>query len=94
MAASTVEALRTVQKAARELCASCLSDEIADNAAILDDLIEVAENMVAIRHLSPDNEQLCLAALGELMTAVMVIAVFTGELSHRPVLFEAKASLN
>ena len=92
--AATVEALRTLQNQAAELCAQCLSDNIADNAAFLGDLIEVAENLAAIRHLSEDNEELYLRSMQELMTSVMIIAVFSSELSKRPVLFEAKASLN
>jgi hypothetical protein len=91
---AVIEVFRTLQNQAEELCAECLSGDIADNAAFLGDMIELAETMAAIRHLSRDNEELYQRALDELMASVMIIAVFSSELSKRPVLFEAKASLN
>jgi hypothetical protein len=94
MAARTVEVLRTLQKDAQELCLQCLSDHVADNAALLGDLIEVTATMAAIRQESAENERLYQASFQQLMAAVFLIAVFTGELAHRPVPFAVAASLN
>ena len=92
--AATVEVLRTLQDQAAGLCPQCLSGYVADNAALLGDLIEVTATMAAIRHDSAENEQLYQASFQNMMTAVFIIAVFTGELSHRPVPFAVAASLN
>jgi hypothetical protein len=92
--AATIEVLRYLQKQAAELCPRHLGDQVADNAAVLGDLIEIAETMTAIRHDSAEAEQLYQEAFQQVMTAVFIIAVFTGELSHRPVPFEVAASLN
>lgn len=92
--AATVEVLQTLQHYAGQLCEQCLSDHVADSAALLPDLIEVADTMSKIRDHSVENEELYQAALAELMTAVFTIAVFTGELSSRPVPFAITASLN
>jgi hypothetical protein len=92
--AATVEVLKTLQNDAAGLCPQCLSDCIADNAAILGDLIEIANTKAAIRQDSAEAEQLYQEAFQQVMTSVLVIAVFTGELSHRPVPFAVAASLN
>lgn len=92
--AATVEVLKALQQDARKLCPQCLSDHVADNAVLLGDLIEITANMAAVRQYSAENERLYQAAYQTMMTAVMVIAVFTGELSQRPVSFEIAASLN
>jgi hypothetical protein len=92
--AATVEVLKTLQQDARHLCPQCLSDHIADNAALLGDLIEITQTMAAIRRDSAENEQLYQAAFQNMMTAVLIIAVFTGELTTRPVPFAVAASLN
>ena len=83
-----------MQSQAAELCPECLSDYIADNAVLLGDLIEITDTMAAIRHDSAETEQLYQEAFQKLMAAVLVIAVFTGELSRRPVPFAVAASLN
>jgi hypothetical protein len=92
--AATVEVLKTLQSQAAELCPQCLSDHIADNAVLLGDLIEITDTMSKIREYSPENEQVYQAAFQELMASVLLIAVFTGELSQRPVPFAVAASLN
>jgi hypothetical protein len=92
--AATVEVLKTLQNEAAGLCPQCLSDNVADNAALLGDLIEITATMAAVRQDSAENEQLYQASFQKMMTAVFVIAVFTGELSHRPVPFAVAASLN
>jgi hypothetical protein len=92
--AATVGVLRTLQKEAAGLCPECLREHVADNSAVLGDLIEIADNMAAIRQTSPDNEELYQRAFREVMTAVMVIAVFTAELRNRPVPFAVAASAN
>ena len=92
--AATVEVLKTLQEQAAQLCPQCLSDHVADNAVLLGDLIEVTANVAAVRQDSAENEQLYQAAFQNMMTAVFVIAVFTGELSQRPVPFAVAASLN
>jgi hypothetical protein len=92
--AATVEVLRTLQKEAAGLCPECLHEHVADNAAVLGDLIEVAGNMAAIRQTSPDNEELYQRAFAELMSAVLITAVFTAELRKRPVPFAVAASAN
>jgi hypothetical protein len=92
--AATVEVLKTLQNEAAGLCPQCLSDHVADNAALLGDLIEITATMAAVRQDSAENEQLYQAAFQQMMTAVFVIAAFTGELAHRPVPFAVAASLN
>jgi hypothetical protein len=92
--AATVEVLKTLQQDAQELCPQCLSDHVADNAVLLGDLIEITAAMAAIRHHSAENERLYQASFQKMMAAVMVIAVFTGELARRPVPFAVAASLN
>jgi hypothetical protein len=92
--AATVEVLKNLQSQAAELCPQCLSDFIADYAALLDDLIQVTDTMASVREYSAENELVYQAAFQQMMTAVLVIAVFTGELSHRPVPFAVAASLN
>ena len=92
--AATVEVLKTLQKEAGKLCPQCLSDHVADNAALLGDLIAVTANVAAVRQDSGENEELYQAAFQQMMTAVFVIAVFSGELSSRPVPFAVAASLN
>jgi hypothetical protein len=92
--AATVEVLKTLQTQAAGLCPQCLSDHVADHAAFLGDLIEITASMAAVRQDSDENEQLYQAAFQKMMTAVLVIAVFTGELAHRPVPFAVAASLN
>jgi hypothetical protein len=92
--AATVEVLKTLQNDAAGLCPQCLSDYIADYAVLLADLIEIADTMAAIRQDSAEAEQLYQEAFQAMMTAVLVIAVFTGELSQRPVPFAVAASLN
>ena len=91
---ATIEVLRTLQKEAEGLCPACLHDHIADNAAVLGDLVDIAENMSAIRHTSPDNEELYQRAFAGLMSAVMITAVFSTELRKRPVPFAVAASAN
>lgn len=81
---ATIEVIRDLQKQAAGLCAECLRDCIAENAAVLDDLTGIAENMAAIRHTSSDNEELYQTATAEVIVAVAVIAVFTAELTKRP----------
>jgi hypothetical protein len=80
----TVEVLRNLQKEAAGLCPECLREHIADNTAVLGDLLDIAENMSAIRHSSFDNEELYQRAFAEVMAAVMITAVFTAELNKRP----------
>ena len=79
-----VEALRDLQKEAAGLCTECLRDHIEGNTEILGDLAGIAENMAAIRHTSFENEELYQTATAELTAAVMIIAVFTAELTKRP----------
>jgi hypothetical protein len=86
--------LKTLQSQAAELCPQCLGDYIADNAVLLGDLIKVTDIMTSVRQYSAENEQVYQAAFQQMMTAALVIAVFTGELSHRPVPFAVAASLN
>ena len=91
---ASVEVLRTLQKEAAGLCTECLREHIADNAAILGDLLDIADNMAAIRHSSPDNEELYQRAFAELMSAVLIIGVFTAELRKRPAPFAVAVSAN
>jgi hypothetical protein len=81
---SAIEALRDLQKEASELCTECLRDHIADNTAVLGDLADIAENMSAVRHTSFENEELFQRATAELISALMIIGVFTAELTKRP----------
>jgi hypothetical protein len=81
---SAIEAFRGLQKEAAELCTECLRDHIDGNTAVLGDLAEIAQNMAAIRHTSFENEELYQTATAELIAAVMIIAVFTAELTKRP----------
>jgi hypothetical protein len=92
--AATVEVLKTLQNQAAGLCPQCLSDCVADNAVLLAELIEIADTMAAIRQDSAEAEVLYQEAFQKMMAAVLVIAVFTGELSQRPVPFAVAASLN
>jgi hypothetical protein len=92
--AATVEVLKTLQNDAAKLCPQCLADCIADNAVLLGDLIEITDTMAAVREYSAENEQVYQAAFQELLTSALVIAVFTSELSKRPVPFAVAASLN
>jgi hypothetical protein len=92
--AATIELLRGFQKDAAGLCAVCLSDDIARNARVLGDLLDIAENMSAIRHTSSENEELYQKAFAEVMAAVMLIAVFSAEMTRRAVLFTAEPSVN
>lgn len=82
---ATIEVIRDLQKQAAGLCAECLRDCIAENTAVLDDLTGIAENMAAIRHTSFENEELYQTATAELIAAITIIAVFTAELTRRPV---------
>jgi hypothetical protein len=82
---ATIEAFRDLRKQAAELCTECLRDHIADNAAVLGDLSDIAENMAAIRETSFENEELYQTATAELIAAIMIIAVFTAELANRPI---------
>jgi hypothetical protein len=91
---ATVEVLKTLKGHAEQLCEQCLSDQVADSAALLFDLIEVTHTMSKVREYSPENEELYQAARGQMMMAVFVIAVFTAELTRRPVPFAIAASLN
>jgi hypothetical protein len=81
---ATIDAFRDLQKQAAELCTECLRDHIDGNTAVLGDLAGIAENMAAIRHTSFENEELYQTATAELIAAVMIIAVFTTELTKRP----------
>lgn len=81
---ATLEVLRDLQKEAAGLCAECLRDYIADNTAVLPDLIDIAENMSAVRHASFENEELYQTAIAGVMSAVMITAVFTAELGKHP----------
>lgn len=81
---ATIEVIRDLQKQAEGLCAECLRDSIAGNAAVLDDLTGIAENMAAVRHASFGNEELYQTATAEVIAAVAIIAVFTAELTRRP----------
>jgi hypothetical protein len=92
--APTVEVLKTLQNQAAELCPQCLSDYIADTAVLLGDLIKITDSMAAIRQDSAETEHQYQEAFQKMMAAVLVIAVFTGELSQRPVPFAVAASLN
>ena len=76
------------------MCPQCLSDCIADNAVLLGDLIEITDAMSAVRQESAENEHLYQVSFQQMMAAVLVIAVFTNELSTRPVPFAVAASLN
>jgi hypothetical protein len=92
--AATIEVLRYLQKQAAGHTPECLSDQIADNAAILVDLIETTETMTGIRSESAEAEQLYQEAFQQMMASVLLIAVYAGELSRRPVPFAVAASLN
>jgi hypothetical protein len=92
--AATIQVLRYLQTQAAGHTPKCLSDQIADNAAILGDLIEITETMAPISHESDEAEQLYQEAFQQMMASVLLIAVFTGELSRRPVPFAVAASLN
>jgi hypothetical protein len=81
---ATIEAFRDLHKQAAELCTECLRDHIAENTAVLSDLADIAENMAAIRHASFENEELYQTAMAGLMSALMIIGVFTAELTRRP----------
>ena len=93
--AATVEVLRTLQKQAAGLCPDCLREHIADNTAILADLLDIAENISAVRDSGPEAASLYERASAELMAAVMITAVFSAELARRPAeLTAVKASAN
>jgi hypothetical protein len=92
--AATIQVLRYLQKQAAGHTPECLSDQIADNAAILGDLIEITETMTGIRSESAEAEQLYQEAFQQMMASVLLIAVYTGELSRRPIPFAVAASLN
>lgn len=81
---ATIEAFRDLQKKAAELCTECLREHIDGNTAVLGDLSDIAQNMAEIRHTSFEDEELYQTAIAELISAVMIIAVFTTELSTRP----------
>jgi hypothetical protein len=87
--AVTVQILRDLQKEASGLCSECLHDAIAENSAILGDLIDIADNMAAVRHLCFANEELFQRSFSEVMSAVLIIAVLTAELGKRPTLLVA-----
>jgi hypothetical protein len=92
--AATIQVLRFLQTQAEGHTPECLSDQIADNAAILGDLIEITETMTGIRSESAETEQLYQEAFQQMMASVLLIAVYAGELSRRPVPFAVAASLN
>jgi hypothetical protein len=79
-----IEVIRDLQKQAAGLCAECLRDYIGENTAVLSDLADIAENMAAVRHASFENEELYQTATAELTSALMIIGVFTAELTRRP----------
>lgn len=80
----TIEIFRDLQKQAAELCTDCLRDHIEDNIAILGDLSDTAQNLDAIQHTSPENEELFLKAHSEFTAVLMTIATFTAGLVKRP----------
>jgi hypothetical protein len=90
----TVEVLRNLQKEAAGLCPECLREHIAENAAVLGDLLDIAENMAAIRHSSFENEELYQRAFSEALSAALITGVFTAELRNRPVPLTVAASAN
>lgn len=81
---ATIEAFRDLQKQASELCTECLRAHIDSNSAVLGDLADIAENMSAVRHASPEDEELFQQANAELISALLIIGVFTAELARRP----------
>jgi hypothetical protein len=82
--AVTVEILRDLQQQAAGSCTACLRDNITANTSVLGDLIDVADNMAAVRRECFENEELYQQAFCEVISAVLIIAVFTAELDKRP----------
>jgi len=80
----TLEVIKTLQAESAGMSAECLRRHIADNAMVLPDLIGLAENMSAARDASFEDEELYQEAVAEVMSAVLLIAVFTAELVKHP----------
>jgi hypothetical protein len=82
--AVTVEILRDLQQQAAGSCLACLHDNITANTSVLGDLIDIADNMAAVREESFENEELYQNAICEAISAILIIAVFAAELTKRP----------
>ena len=82
--AVTVQILRDLQKEAAGMCPECLHDHIAANTSVLGDLIDVADSRAKVRRECFENEELYQHAFSEVISAVLIIAVFTAELGKRP----------
>jgi hypothetical protein len=80
----TLETFRYLQEEAVNHTTECLRQQIVNNAWVLDDLAGIAENMAAVRHAFPENEELYQTATAELISALMIISVFSAELFKRP----------
>lgn len=80
----TTETFRYLQEEAANHSTECLRQQIVNNAWVLDDLAGIAENMAAVRHTSSENEELYLKAEAELISALMIVSVFSAELFKRP----------
>lgn len=76
--------IRMLEAAASVVCAQCLRDEIADNAAALPGLVERLEQAAAKRDGSRDGEIDYHAEYAKVMVNVLALAVFTAELTRRP----------
>lgn len=87
--AVTVQILRDLQKEAAALCPECLHDNITANTSVLGDLIDIADNMAKVRRECFENEELYQHAFSEVISAVLIIAVFTAELDKRPAVLVA-----
>jgi hypothetical protein len=79
-----IEFTESILEIAANSCNACLINELSDeNSEIADSIarLQVAHESFG---QSPDNDEEFAAALADFLTRVITMAVFTGELMHRP----------
>lgn len=69
---------------ANQSCTECLISELGDENSEIGDSIARLQLAYERSQISPDYEQELAAVLADFMTRVVTMAVFTGELMHRP----------
>jgi hypothetical protein len=79
-----IEDIRELQAAASVLCAQCLRDEIAVRTEALDGLTVRLDEATVTRDSAPDGDERYLEVFGETIATVLVLAIFTAELTKRP----------
>jgi len=81
---SLIQYLESMLAAATGSCTQCLIDDLGNETFELGTAIARFEVAHAWRHMTPDGQEQLTDAFGEFLMRVIKIAVFTGELTHRP----------